>query len=156
MAQSTLLVERSFCGQSFRPCRKINTAQDFRKTSKIITLAERKETTSGKVKQNSKRTDAEQTDEELKSFGKQFYVNLTGFPFPLGPIFRRPTVRTEVRALPFNSNDSYSHSMTTDSFYQTALTKRFTAGKLQQPSDILMGLMSKSCTNFKSNEQPVK
>ncbi len=29
--------------------------------------------------------------------GSQFYLNFTGFPFPLGPIFKRPTVRTEVR-----------------------------------------------------------
>lgn len=30
--------------------------------------------------------------------GNQFYINITGFPFPLGPLFNRPTVRTEVHA----------------------------------------------------------
>lgn len=28
--------------------------------------------------------------------GGRFYFNLTGFPFPLGPLFARQTVRTEV------------------------------------------------------------
>ncbi len=28
--------------------------------------------------------------------GGRFYFNVTGFPFPLGPLFARQTVRTEV------------------------------------------------------------
>lgn len=28
---------------------------------------------------------------------KQFYINFTGFPFPLGPFLNRRTIRTEVR-----------------------------------------------------------
>ena len=28
--------------------------------------------------------------------GSQFYFNFTGFPFPLGPLISRPTVRVEV------------------------------------------------------------
>ena len=34
-------------------------------------------------------------------FGGRFYLNLTGFPFPLGPLFARQTVRTEVMGLRF-------------------------------------------------------
>lgn len=30
---------------------------------------------------------------------KQFYINFTGFPFPLGPFLNRRTIRTEVRLL---------------------------------------------------------
>ena len=29
--------------------------------------------------------------------GGRFYLNVTGFPFPLGPVFARQTVRTEVQ-----------------------------------------------------------
>lgn len=31
---------------------------------------------------------------------KQFYINFTGFPFPLGPFLNRRTIRTEVRLSP--------------------------------------------------------
>lgn len=31
------------------------------------------------------------------SGGSQFYLNFTGFPFPIGPTFQRKTVRYEVR-----------------------------------------------------------
>ena len=33
------------------------------------------------------------------SQGSQFYFNFTGFPFPLGPLLKRPTVVTEVSLL---------------------------------------------------------
>ncbi|GFR43070.1 hypothetical protein Agub_g4077, partial [Astrephomene gubernaculifera] len=39
---------------------------------------------------------AEQEPATRKSGGSQFYFNLTGFPFPLGPFFSRKTVRIEV------------------------------------------------------------
>ena len=39
-----------------------------------------------------------ETDREA-SQGSQFYFNFTGFPFPLGPLLKRPTVRTEVSLL---------------------------------------------------------
>lgn len=40
--------------------------------------------------------------------GGRFYINVTGFPFPLGPFLNRKTIRTEVRFLSYY-NLSFAH-----------------------------------------------
>jgi len=41
---------------------------------------------------------AEDGGKKKKTGAGRFYLNLTGFPFPLGPFLERETVVTEVRA----------------------------------------------------------
>lgn len=40
------------------------------------------------------------TDDVDGDRSKRFYINFTGFPFPLGPFLNRRTIRTEVRFSP--------------------------------------------------------
>lgn len=44
----------------------------------------------------SKRDESDDDEDDGGGKGRRFYLNFTGFPFPLGPFFNRRTIRTEV------------------------------------------------------------
>lgn len=45
---------------------------------------------------------SEQSNESGVVNGSRFYLNFTGFPFPLGPFLNRQTIRTEVKLYSFS------------------------------------------------------
>lgn len=48
------------------------------------------------LRQAARKAAQQEAADKPKSNGSRFYLNLTGFPFPLGPTFERKTVRREV------------------------------------------------------------
>ena len=68
-----------------------------KQTAKGSTVAGRK-TQSSSSTSGSRRGVAE--DDPDRPRGSQYYFNVTGFPFPLGPVFQRSTLRREVRQRP--------------------------------------------------------
>ena len=62
-----------------------------------VPLKEAAESIAGKDTSDDGRVVEGDSRPRSDGFGGRFYFNLTGFPFPLGPLFARQTVRTEVR-----------------------------------------------------------
>ncbi len=50
------------------------------------------------LRQAARKAAQQEAADKPQSNGSRFYLNLTGFPFPLGPTFERKTVRREVGA----------------------------------------------------------
>lgn len=49
-----------------------------------------------KKKRNSTTTNPSSSSSSSSKSPSRFYLNVTGFPFPLGPFFNRKTIRTEL------------------------------------------------------------
>lgn len=78
-------------------CRRENesaTEQAPRHPPQPLERAE--ETFSGKQPSDDGRVVRGNSKPSRDGAGGRFYFNITGFPFPLGPLFARQTVRTEV------------------------------------------------------------
>ena len=61
-----------------------------------LPLQEAAESLSGKQASDDGRVERGSSKPLKDGTGGRFYFNVTGFPFPLGPLFARQTVRTEV------------------------------------------------------------
>ncbi len=61
-----------------------------------LPLQEAAESLSGKQASDDGRVVRGSSKPSKDGTGGRFYFNVTGFPFPLGPLFARQTVRTEV------------------------------------------------------------
>lgn len=95
MSHSPLLRERSYDAQPFFSTQR--SCKTSRRTAAPLPRAKKRETGSSSMKQKS--GTPKQGRPDPPSFAEQFYFNVTGFPFPLGPLLRRPTLRTEVISL---------------------------------------------------------
>ena len=77
-------------------CRQEKSATEQAPRHPPQPLQEAAESLSGKQTSDDGRVVRGSSRPSKDGTGGRFYLNVTGFPFPLGPLFARQTVRTEV------------------------------------------------------------